>query len=419
MKVTSLISASAGRSLEKSGKKKEVASNRLTTGERINTAKDDAAGLAISDKIKSQIRGLNQADRNISDGISLLDTMDGAMDEITDMLNRQRELTIQAMNDSNTTEDMKKIQRELSELVEEIDNTSDYVTFNGVSLLKPDMEKVVIDRNSTIPRLFEIPVYFEEGDDLTIVVNFKDVEFTSEDDPGYPLANANPDNEIYPNFNVGSGVHPDHRFFKGFVYDERVLTGLPNSEYVSHSGDGRNPLIVEAKGIKYYEHEGETFGHSWSLFFKGPSNGVGNMKYTVERVFAEQEEIKIQAGPNSGQLINIERYDCRASALGIVGLQVHPYYEAVKTLDSIDKALETITENRAGVGAMHNRLVHSKEAVQVCSENLSSAKSRLSDADMAKEMMAATKQKFLADASMSIVSQGNQQMVDSISQLLR
>ncbi len=133
---TNVLSLNAHRSMKRTGSKQERASAKLSSGERINTAADDASGLAISEKMRAQIRGLNQAERNVTDGMSLINTMDGGMSIIDDMLQRQRELTIQGMNDTYTSSDREKIQLEINQLVEEIDKTANDVQFNGIPLLK-------------------------------------------------------------------------------------------------------------------------------------------------------------------------------------------------------------------------------------------------------------------------------------------
>lgn len=138
MNISNLMGLNSYRNLCNTTKGKVVSSNRLTTGKRINSAKDDASGLAISEKMKAQIRGLNQADRNIADGMSVINTMDGGMDGITEILQRQRKLTIQAMNDTNTPEDKELIQYEIDELSKEITSMANKTQFNGIPLLNVD-----------------------------------------------------------------------------------------------------------------------------------------------------------------------------------------------------------------------------------------------------------------------------------------
>ncbi len=132
---TNVASLNAQRNLGKSQSSLNTAMERLSSGLRINSAKDDAAGLAISDRMTSQIRGINQAVRNANDGISLAQTAEGAMGEITNILQRMRELTVQSANDTNSDEDRQSLQAEVDQLIDEIDRISETTTFNGRNIL--------------------------------------------------------------------------------------------------------------------------------------------------------------------------------------------------------------------------------------------------------------------------------------------
>lgn len=132
---TNVASLNAQRNLGKSQGSLNTSMQRLSSGLRINSAKDDAAGLAISDRMTSQIRGINQAVRNANDGISLAQTAEGAMGEVTNILQRMRELTIQSANDTNSTEDRASLQDEVVQLRDEIDRIAATTEFNGTSLL--------------------------------------------------------------------------------------------------------------------------------------------------------------------------------------------------------------------------------------------------------------------------------------------
>ncbi len=132
---TNVASLNAQRNLGKSQGSLNTSMQRLSSGLRINSAKDDAAGLAISDRMTSQIRGINQAVRNANDGISLAQTAEGAMGEVTNILQRMRELTIQSANDTNSTEDRASLQDEVTQLIDEIDRIAATTEFNGTSLL--------------------------------------------------------------------------------------------------------------------------------------------------------------------------------------------------------------------------------------------------------------------------------------------
>lgn len=137
-----LLSQFTDRQLNITKKDKEKSTEKLASGYRINRSADDAAGLEISENMRWQIRGLKKCDQNIQDGISLLQTADGGMDEIASMLHRMRELTVQGLNDTNTKEDVQAIQAEIDALVDEIDSIAEKTTFNTLPLLQGDMEHV-------------------------------------------------------------------------------------------------------------------------------------------------------------------------------------------------------------------------------------------------------------------------------------
>ncbi|MDR2749335.1 MAG: flagellin [Clostridiales bacterium] len=138
---TNVLALNAHRAMKNVNASQSTASARLSSGLRINTAADDAAGLAISEKMRGQIRGLNMASKNAQDGSSLIQTAEGGMQQVGDMVQRIRELTVQAANDSNESEDRQKIQAEIAELISEIDKMSDRVEFNNKKIINGDYAK--------------------------------------------------------------------------------------------------------------------------------------------------------------------------------------------------------------------------------------------------------------------------------------
>ena len=140
--VHNMLANFSSRQLKITTGEKAKSSEKLSTGYRINRSSDDAAGLTISEKMRYQIRGLDKCDQNIQDGISLLQVADGAMNEISDMLHRMKELTVQGLNDTNVEQDVEAIQQEINQLLDEIDSITEKTTFNGVSLLMGEFEKV-------------------------------------------------------------------------------------------------------------------------------------------------------------------------------------------------------------------------------------------------------------------------------------
>lgn len=277
---TNIRALNSHRNLSSVGSKLSKASQRLSSGKKINSAADDAAGLAISEKMRAQIKGLDMADKNAQDAISLIQTAEGSMSEIESMLQRMRELTVQASNDTNATADRDKIAEEITQLQEEITDMAGRTEFNEKKLATGTYKNT------------DKALYFQIG--------------------------ANNGQSI--KLNIAT----------------MTATALGVDEI--------------AKGVK--------------------DNGKNN------------------------------------DGAGISAL-----------IDTIDTAISTVSSQRSNLGAKQNRLEYTSENLEISSENLSSAKSRIEDADMAKEMMNVTAQNVLQQAATSMLAQANQSTSQVVSLL--
>jgi flagellin len=266
---TNTLANTAYRNLSTVSRNQGKASARLSSGKKINNAADDAAGLAISEKMTSQIRGLDMAYKNSQDAISMLQTAEGAVSEIDSMVQRIRELAVQSSNDTNTTEDRAKLQTEVDQLIDEIDNMADRAEFNEL--------KINSDKNRS----------FHIGANKDQVISFQFQKIKASD-------------------------------------------------------------------------------------LKGPSGSTNT------------DSIK---------------------SLKTSGISTQAAAE--KAISTASLALKTITTYRAKIGATENRLEYTANNLQVTSENLSAARSRIEDADMAKEMMNMTQTNVLSQAATSMLAQGN------------
>ena len=274
---TNVLALNSHRALSQTGLAQAKASARLSSGLRVNSAADDAAGLAISEKMRSQIRGLDMATKNTQDGISMVQTAEGAMQEVSNMTQRIRELMVQAANDSNETEDRVKIADEIKQLAEEITDMSTRTEFN-----------------------------------------------------------------------------------------KKKLTS-------------------------------------------GSFAGVG-------------KELFLQVGANSAQKIKFNIGTISATGLGINTLENIVRTGTASAISSslavIDLGIKEVTDERANLGAIQNRLEYTMNSLKVSSENLSASESRIRDTDMAKEMMNLTRANILQQAATSMLAQANQ-APQSVLQLLR
>ncbi len=387
---TNVLSLNAHRSMKRVGSKQDRASAKLSSGERINTSADDASGLAISEKMRAQIRGLNQAERNVTDGMSLINTMDGGLSIIDDILQRQRELTIQGMNDTYTSSDRDKIQLEINQLVEEIDKTANDVQFNGIPLLKgvSVLSKVENTRgiNSTEANRFSINV--REGESFTL--NIDELSYGI----GGRITIESP-NGMFGFMGDVLGLDDSYSDCSSYTYSGKSIT-INN---VTAGGAGNWQIRVD--NISSTEVINYTL--TATLPFEAP---FGDEVTTT--ITDNATDLYIQAGANDNEGLLVGRYDCKASSLGVGSLPIDTYSNAENSLTKIDNALERVNSNRANCGAQYNRLNSTLNNVQTSSINLSSSESKIRDTDMAKEMMELTKSNVLQSAAMNMLSQANQ-----------
>ena len=372
----------AGKSMEK-----------LSSGLRINRAGDDAAGLAISEKMRGQIRGLTQASRNSADGISMIQTAEGALNETTNILQRMRELAVQASNDTNTTSDREEIQKEINALTEEVDRIANNTEFNTQKLLNGSKSG-------------------EEGDLVREEVKEVKGEFK-----------INLDKEV---------AQKDRLVIDGKVIKFEQATDVASDAAIKTKLEGvlgdKYTIVVNAnkKEITLTQKVGADKDD-----FKASLNGndLGDKaKVTTEGVTHRDEEtsegkVSVQVGANASQSMSIEIGDMRAQALNITnakgkGLSVESAEDANEAITAFDAALNAVSSQRANLGAVQNRLEYTISNLDNTAENLTSAESTLRDVDMAKEMMEYSKNNILNQAAQAMISQANQQP-QNVLQLLR
>ena len=366
----------AGKSMEK-----------LSSGLRINRAGDDAAGLAISEKMRGQIRGLTQSSRNAADGISMIQTAEGALNETTNILQRMRELAVQASNDTNTASDRNEIQKEIDALTGEVDRIANNTEFNTQKLLNGNKSggggEIVNAAVTAVAGVFEVTIA-DIDTNKKITIDGETMEIQNKDQL---------ENELNDKF-------------ENYTFN------------VTGTGKSKKIVITQKQGK-------EVDKESMRVSFEGKAQVV---KVTTKGVAAKDEELsegkaKIQVGANSNQSMNIEIGDMRAKALKITdkdgkSLSVASAEEANKAITAFDAALNEVSSQRANLGAVQNRLEYTISNLDNTAENLTSAESTLRDVDMAKEMMEYSKNNILNQAAQAMISQANQQP-QNVLQLLR
>src|SRR5680860_61184 len=354
--------SNAGKSMEK-----------LSSGLRINRAGDDAAGLAISEKMRGQIRGLDQASANSQDGISLLQTAEGALNETTSMLQRVRELTVQANNGTNQAADREQIQSEITQLLEEVTNVANKTQFNKQNLLNGDLGAKTANA----------------GSDLVTgsgALKISDVTGASVG-VGYAV--------------VATATDLTVTNAAGTISQTIDITATATVNV----GDTYN---FDAIGITLSAQDTDISGVGLT-----PANGLFDVTASG---------IDLQTGANNGDqmAVSINAMDSTALGKNLIDVGAGNYDSAQFDLDilAIDAATALVSAERAKLGAFTNRLEHTIANLGTSSENLTSAESRIRDVDMAKEMSTFSKNNILAQAAQAMLAQANQQP-QQVLQLLR
>lgn len=360
---------------------------KLSSGLRINRASDDAAGLAISEKMRAQIRGLNQASRNIQDGISLIQTAEGAMQEIHSMLQRMNELAVQAANGTYNDNDRATIQKELQELKSSIRSITESTNFNGINLLggTPTTSSVDVTTGGTNKTVLDgdIPIGVNGA-----VIRINPDEFIEDDEP-YSLSINWQDG-----LPVGMSIH---KYYSG------LLVAPVNYPGLLYSTNGITFDITNAVSTgSGSQHQGVVVFHS------------GQNMAPVDPI----KKIQLQIGSNSNDTLEVELPNTTLSVLGIASIDFSNQQGASNSIGAIQNAINLVSSERAKLGAYQNRLEHTMNNVSNYAENLTASESRIRDADMAKEMMELTKNQILAQAGQAMLAQANT-MPQSILQLLK
>jgi flagellin len=343
---------------------------RLSSGLRINRAGDDAAGLAISEKMRGQMRGLNQATRNAQDGISLIQTAEGALTETHSILQRVRELAVQAASDTNTTADRAEIQKEVDQLLLEVDRIANTTEFNTKKLLNGDLkatgqvkESVAFDNNAS--------------------------SFTKVD-------------------NTTDGIS------ENATYNVKI-TGIATRDATTNA-----PATYT---VEWADHKGNT--GATTVAAAGADVTVGSFTVTVgalsesnvgdEATFTARANstddasaaLSYQIGANSSQNISVGVSKMDSSALFVSGLKVTDAQSAGAAISAVGKAIENVSAERSKLGALQNRLEHTIANLGTSAENIQAAESRIRDVDMAAEMMEFTKANILNQAATAMLAQAN------------
>jgi flagellin len=426
--------------------------SRLSSGKRINGAADDAAGLAISEKMNAQTRGLAQAQRNAQDGISMIQTAEGALKESHSILQRMRELSVQASNDTNTQADREEIQKEVNQLNSELDRISSDTEFNTKKLLEGSIQNSaeVGGTNTADITGAEITDDTLADGDYTVDISSSSVSSAIDDAGTTTVDNISVsgtdvavDDYTLDIEENGSNFDLTLKDSDGNVVDTKVNQVLDNSAgtdsvtiggidfgWADNSGGGTNTVAagtVEANvsadlTASVKNSDGDEIAAKTVTGNKSGEVEVGGLKLSFDAdlvvssggtaydttVTVDNNAVSFQIGSNEGQSTKLAISDMSSEALKVDNIDLTTQEGADSAITTIDEAIKNVSAERSKLGAVQNRLDHPINNLNTAEENLTAAESRISDVDMAKEMMNMSKQQILSQAGTAMMAQANQ-----------
>lgn len=459
MKINHNISALvASGHLGKTNSALDKSMEKLSSGYRINRASDDSAGMAISQKMKTQIRGLEQASRNASDGISVIQTAEGALTEVESILQRARELAVQSANGTNTAEDREAIQEEIVQLKSEIQRISNDTEFNTKALLNGDLDrksysnniyvKLVSLTDAVSSQAYELKVKADAEpanatmgtptgpftDDAILMINGEEIAIGKTESWGNVKAKIiDACNRTEIDFAEAGGQLTfmareagSHREIDIKCNNTQVSQELGLDALVSTPGKDADVELIQstpgftgtaswtAKGnlvtIKDqsgFEMQVEVLAGADANQPKKPDGTLADAGSATITVL-DSGPMVLQIGANEGQTVSVSIPEMSPKTLGIENLNLMTQKGSSEAITLASNAIEKVSALRAKLGAYQNRLDHAIANLDVAAENLTEALSRIEDVDMAEEMATYTQKNVLAQAGISMLSQANE-----------
>ena len=449
--------ANANRMLGITSGAQAKSTEKLSSGYKINRAADDAAGLTISEKMRKQIRGLDKASSNAQDGVSSVQTAEGALTEVHSMLQRMNELAVQSSNGTNSSDDRQAIQDEVDQLTTEIDRVAETTKFNEIYLLKGDnsntknvymkghdagLKGTLTDGAKSATFTMDA---LQAGDKYTIAgkeytIGSATTEVTALIDKANTDATADTANKTVDvngktytiTYNAAGNTIADadgtaitlddlKKAVTGgskVTYGNTSLTAMTDADTDGVDDDDSSIItknVAETK-IKAELLTANNIGTvDQAATVEDANTANGKTSYTINKGYATVADtlsfnLHVGADADMTNKITVDIDTMNSANLGIKGINVKDASgtEATYAIDAIADAVAKVSSQRSALGAVQNRLEHTIDNLDNISENTSSAESRIRDTDMAKEMVNYSKNNILAQAGQSMLAQANQ-----------
>jgi len=370
---TNVMSLNAQRNLSTSGGALATALQRLSSGLRINSAKDDAAGLAIAERFTTQIRGLNQAARNANDGISLAQTGEGALAEITNNLQRIRELAVQAANSTNSASDREALNQEVEQRLAEIERVASQTSFNGQKILDGSFGTAAFQVGANAGETINIGLNTSMKKDAIgqVAITTGTVDVTD------------PDNDPTTDDAVSADAPLS-------IIDDDFTIAVGDGDAVQLTGDYESVQdLVDAINSKV----------------AGASAWIDSDNHVV---IASSVDLPIVTANDAATLLaGVATTTVAADTDFLTAVSVETAGDANETIMRVDSALTSVSSLRSTLGAIQNRFESTITNLTTAAENLTASRSRIQDADFAQETAALTRAQILQQAGTAILAQAN------------
>ena len=376
---------------------------KLSSGYKINRAGDDAAGLAISEKMRAQITGLKAATKNVKDGVSLVKTAEGALQEVHDMLNRMDSLATQSANGTYDNEvDRLNLQKEVNSLRSEIDRIADSSNFNGKKLLDGSLDglQTMNYKSAAATDKAALDLSIAHDKQISIGGTKKDItiEFAAFDNANASKA------EMDANGKITITLQKDNTKTKTYTaadIQNLIANANVTAATAKMTDDEKADLNQALADVKVSGKD---------ISITKDMDGFATNTGTVDANRKTGDKLTLQIGDTADRFnkMKVNVGDMHAKALGIADLTIADQDGAAAAIQNIKDAINTVSSTRGDLGAIQNRLEHTQNNLSVMTENIQDAESTIRDTDVADEMMAYTKNNILVQSAQAMLAQANQ-----------